>query len=65
MDPHSTDAYNGLIRGKKWWVYLPKDFLEYKNEYTCDPDCSDKPINHETRTGVWNMHILPQLRYSL
>lgn len=62
-DPEVTDAYNALIYGAKWWVYMPKDLLEYKDWLTCDPKCSDPATNHTTRTGVWNLHILPQLRY--
>ncbi len=62
IDPEGTDAFNALISGSKWWVYLPKDLHEYEPELTCDPACSDEQVNHVTRTGVWNLHILPQLR---
>ncbi len=62
-DPEATDAYNGLVYGHKWWVWLPKDLMEYKREYTCDPKCSDKQVDHKTKVGVWNLHILPQLRF--
>jgi hypothetical protein len=36
-DPDVTDAYNGLISGHKWWLYLPKDFYEFSDEWMCDP----------------------------
>ncbi len=61
-DPGSTDAFNALFVGTKWWVWLPKDILEFSSEYSCDPACSDEPVNHATRGGIWNLHILPQLR---
>jgi hypothetical protein len=62
-DPQTTDAYNGLISGQKWWTYLPKDLYEYRQDYTCDTSCSDPPINFQKTHGAWLMHILPQLRY--
>ncbi len=63
IDPEVTDAYNALIYGKKWWVYLPKDYLDYEENLACDPSCSSPMVNHTTVGGVWNTHILPQIRY--
>ena len=41
VDPLSTDAFNALFRGHKWWVYLPSDLYEFEEELTCDESCSD------------------------
>ena len=32
VDPEYTDAFNALISGEKWWVSLPKDLYEFKND---------------------------------
>ena len=65
IDPAATDAFNALIRGEKWWISLPKDLYEFRDEFQCDPLCSDPIINFYKATGVWFMHILPQIRYEL
>ena len=41
VDTVLADAFNSLIRGKKWWVVLPKDLYEFREEYSCDPKCSE------------------------
>ena len=41
VDPLSTDAFNALFRGHKWWVYLPSDIYEFDDELSCDESCSD------------------------
>ena len=64
-DPGATDAFNALFQGTKWWVWMPKDLMEFSREYSCDPECSDSKINAVTRVGAWNLHILPQLRLLL
>ena len=63
VDPNFTDAFNGLIRGKKWWVVLPKDLYEFKEDLDCLESCSDQPINFHHSLGVWYIHVLPQIRY--
>ena len=40
VDPSSTDAFNALFRGHKWWVYLPSDVYEFDDELSCDESCS-------------------------
>ena len=75
VDPLSTDAFNALFRGHKWWVYLPSDIYEFDDELTCDQACSDfdnhydfyQPIVKESLINVqnnalWFSHILPQIR---
>ena len=63
MNPEKTDAFNALISGLKWWVSLPKDFYEFEDHFTCDPQCSDPFDNFHRQTGAWFIHILPQIRY--
>ena len=63
VDPAFTDAFNALIRGKKWWVALPKDLYEFKEDLDCLESCSDPPINYFHSIGVWYLHVLPQIRY--
>ena len=71
-DPYSTDAFNALIRGHKWWVYLPSDVYEFDDELTCDEACSDfdeydnstnrKSFMKDQKNALWFAHILPQIR---
>ena len=75
VDPHSTDAFNALFRGHKWWVYLPSDIYEFDDELSCDVSCSDLD-NYENlknpdvrdsliadqKNALWFAHILPQIR---
>ena len=35
IDPEWSDAFNALIMGEKWWVSLPKDLYEFKDEFSC------------------------------
>ena len=67
VDPDSTDAFNALFLGHKWWVYLPPDVYEFNEELSCDEKCSE--ITGSTRqhvadqlNGLWFEHILPQIR---
>ena len=65
VDPLYTDAYNGLIKGKKWWVSMPKDLYEFHDEFTCRKSCSENEsdsINYLTDVELWYSHMLPQLR---
>ena len=62
IDPMLTDAFNALISGEKWWVSLPKDLYEFRDEFSCDESCSDPPNNYHRDTGVWFIHIMPQIR---
>ena len=62
IDPLLTDAFNALLSGGKWWVSLPKDLYEFRDEFTCDNFCSDVPNNFQTLIGVWFIHIMPQIR---
>ena len=62
IDPLLTDAFNALISGEKWWVSLPKDLYEFKDEFMCDSLCSDGSDDF-LGLGVWFIHILPQIRY--
>ena len=64
-DPEFTDAFNALISGEKWWVSLPKDLYEFEDEFTCDQQCSDPLENFHSQTGIWFIHIMPQLRHVL
>ena len=74
-DPYSTDAFNALLRGHKWWVYLPSDIYEFDEELTCDKTCSDfakyegiqnddvkKLLMANQNNALWYAHILPQIR---
>ena len=67
VDPEDTDAFNALIQGEKWWVSLPKDMYEFKDEYSCEKFCSEdlkKGVkNFQNTVGLWYIHMLPQLRY--
>ena len=63
IDPEYTDAFNALISGSKWWVSLPRDLYEFRDEFSCDPKCSDLSDNFHQRIGTWFIHILPQIRY--
>ena len=63
LDPLYADAFQALISGEKWWVSLPKDLYEFRDEYSCDPKCSEPADNFQRITGVWFTHILPQIRY--
>ena len=63
IDPDWTDAFNALIRGEKWWVTLPKDLYEFKDEFLCDPTCSDQ-LSYFQQIGAWFTHIMPQMRYT-
>ena len=72
VDPFSTDAFNALFRGHKWWVYLPSDVYEFEEELTCDESCSDfdeyensknrESLMKEQHNSLWFAHILPQIR---
>ena len=75
IDPISTDAFNALFRGHKWWVYLPKDVYEFEDKLTCDAKCSDfdqyrhmqdhelkDVLNLDYKHEFWLQHILPQIR---
>ena len=75
VDPLSTDAFNALFRGHKWWVYLPSDIYEFDDELSCDESCSDldKYVNvtnpnlrenliGDQKNALWFAHILPQIR---
>ena len=62
-DPLYTDAFNGLLQGKKWWVSMPRDLYEFPEEYSCLKHCSDgHSINYLNDVRLWYLHILPQLR---
>ena len=62
IDPDLTDAFNALIKGEKWWVSLPKDLYEFRDEFQCDLSCSDQAENFYMESGVWFKHIMPQIR---
>ena len=75
VDPDSTDAFNALFRGHKWWVYFPSDIYEFDEELSCDEACSEfdnyEGINNPKikdslmgtqRNALWFAHILPQIR---
>ena len=75
VDPLSTDAFNALFRGNKWWVYLPADIYEFEEELSCDESCSDlktyEGVNSKDvrdslignqKNALWFDHILPQIR---
>ena len=76
VDPDSTDAFNALFRGHKWWVYFPSDIYEFDEELSCDESCSEfddyEGINNPKikdslmgtqRNALWFAHVLPQIRY--
>ena len=58
-----TDAFNALIKGKKWWVAMPKDMYEFFDEFSCLKNCSDMAAtNYHNEVQLWYLNILPQLR---
>jgi hypothetical protein len=59
-----TDAWNGIVVGTKWWAYLPKDFYEADDEWTCDPECSPVEENDLHNAALWIYNMLPQLRFA-
>ncbi len=63
VDPDVTDAWNGIVAGTKWWAYLPKDFYEAEDEWTCDPECSPVEENDLHNAALWIYNMLPQLRF--
>ena len=75
VDPFSTDAFNALFRGHKWWVYFPSDVYEFADELSCDESCSGyykydtlnnitskKSLRTSEKNALWFAHILPQIR---
>ena len=72
VDPISTDSFNALLCGHKWWVYFPSDVYEFDEELTCDESCSDfdqyenskhnKSLTQDQKNSLWFAHMLPQLR---
>ena len=76
VDPDSTDAFNALFRGHKWWVYFPSDIYEFDEELSCDESCSEfddyegisnpkikDSLMGTQRNALWFAHVLPQIRY--
>ena len=51
------------MEGSKWWAYLPKDFYEAKEEWTCNPECSQLEEVDLRNSGIWLYNMLPQLRF--
>jgi hypothetical protein len=64
VDPDVTDAWNGVVAGSKWWAYLPKDLYEAKDEWTCDPKCSQTEEVDLRNSGLWLYNMMPQIRFS-
>ena len=75
VDPLSTEGWNSLLRGHKWWVLLPSDIYEFDEDLSCDESCSDldKYVNvtdkhtrenyiDDQKNALWFAHILPQIR---
>ena len=64
IDPLYTDAFNALIKGKKWWISMPKDLYEFSEEFTCLQTCSGETdtVNYHNDIRLWYLHILPQIR---
>jgi hypothetical protein len=69
IDPMSTDAFNALFVGHKWWVFLPVDLYEFNKELSCDATCSNLgPFQNNTLIDddianlLWFKHMLPQIR---
>ena len=65
IDPFYTDAFNGLVKGEKWWATMPKDLYEFQDEFTCLESCSENEndsVNYLTDVELWYTHMLPQLR---
>ena len=58
-----TDSFNGLLKGKKWWVLMPRDIYEFPQDYSCLKHCSEElSLNYHNDVKLWFLHILPQLR---
>ena len=64
IDPLFTDAFNALIKGKKWWVIIPRDLYEFPEHFTCLKTCSGESdsTNFFYDVKLWYSHMLPQLR---
>ena len=70
IDPMSTDAFNALFVGHKWWVFLPTDVYEFNEELSCDTTCSNfgrfqnnTVDDNDIANLLWFKHMLPQIRY--
>ena len=75
IDPLTTDAFNALFRGHKWWAILPNNVYEFDDQLSCNEDCSDfeehpnttnenikNVLRSNQKNEMWFRHILPQLR---
>ncbi len=69
IDARSTEAFNAVFVGHKWWVLLPVDLYEFNTELSCDTTCSNfGPFQNNTvhdsdiANLLWFKHMLPQIR---
>ena len=75
VDPDSTDAFNALLQGHKWWVYFPSDIYKFDEDLSCDESCSEfdnyekfkipnirDSVMGSQKNALWFAHILPQIR---
>ena len=42
MDPYSTDAWNSLVKGHKWWIIFPESVSEFDSNGERSLTCSEK-----------------------